>query len=102
MGERFKDRSYGNRGMPFENFLRFANDRYKFKRLAVISKQATEFKPIRDWSGKIVNVKVEEKAPMQMPMELDEEMCSVLDYFEIFLERMNLCRRAAEKLGLKK
>jgi hypothetical protein len=24
-----------------------------------------------------------------------------MDYFEIFLERMNLCRRAAEKLGLR-
>ena len=33
--------------------------------------------------------------------ELDEEMCSVLDYFEIFLDRMLMCRRAAEKLELK-
>ena len=32
-------------------------------------------------------------------IELDNEICSVLDYFEIFLERMLMCRRAAEKLG---
>lgn len=29
----------------------------------------------------------------------DDEICSVLDYFEIFLERMLMCRRAAEMLG---
>lgn len=27
-------------------------------------------------------------------------MCSVMDYFEIFLDRMILCRKAAEKLGV--
>ncbi|MBP3428996.1 MAG: HD domain-containing protein [Clostridia bacterium] len=32
-------------------------------------------------------------------IELDDEICSVLDYFEIFLERMLMCRRAAERLG---
>ena len=32
-------------------------------------------------------------------IELDDAMCSVLDYFEIFLERMVMCRRAAEMLG---
>ena len=26
---------------------------------------------------------------------------AVMDYFEIFLERMILCRKAAEKLGMK-
>ena len=34
-------------------------------------------------------------------LELDDEMCTVMDYFEIFLTRMLLCRRAAEFLGLK-
>lgn len=27
-------------------------------------------------------------------------MSAVMDYFEIFLDRMLLCRKAAEKLGL--
>ena len=35
-----------------------------------------------------------------LDIQLDDEICSVLDYFEIFLERMVLCRKAAEKLGL--
>ena len=34
-----------------------------------------------------------------MDVELDEAWCSVLDYFEIFTERMIMCRRAAAKLG---
>lgn len=34
-------------------------------------------------------------------LTVDTEHSSIMDYFEIFLERMNLCRRAAEKLGLK-
>ena len=42
-----------------------------------------------------------EKKIIQMDMTLDEGMCTVLDYFEIFLDRMVMCRRAAEKLGCK-
>ena len=34
-----------------------------------------------------------------MTLELDDSMCSVMDYFEIFLNRMIMCRRAAEVLG---
>ena len=41
-----------------------------------------------------------EKKVIQMELELDDEICTVMDYFEIFLERMVLCRKAAEKLGL--
>jgi len=36
---------------------------------------------------------------IQLDIELDDEICSVMDYFEIFLERMLMCRRAAELLG---
>ena len=34
-----------------------------------------------------------------LDIQLDDSICSVLDYFEIFLERMLMCRRAAEMLG---
>ena len=54
--------SYANRGEDFETFIRFANDLYKMRKVAVISKQATEFIPIRDRRGKICGAKVEEKA----------------------------------------
>ena len=36
---------------------------------------------------------------IQMNLELDESMCSVMDYFEIFLQRMLMCKRACEVLG---
>ena len=42
-----------------------------------------------------------EKNTIQMNLELDDAMCTVMDYFEIFLERMMMCRRAAEVLGCK-
>ena len=34
-------------------------------------------------------------------LTIDTSICAVMDYFEIFLTRMLLCRRAAEFLGLK-
>ncbi len=42
-----------------------------------------------------------DKKIIQMNMELDDSMCSVMDYFEIFLERMMMCRKAADVLGCK-
>lgn len=35
-----------------------------------------------------------------LDMTIDTQYCSVMDYFEIFLGRMLLCRRAAEFFGL--
>ena len=35
-----------------------------------------------------------------LSLGINTEFCAVMDYFEIFLERMLLCRRAAEFLGL--
>jgi len=40
-----------------------------------------------------------EKKEITLDIQLDDTLCSVLDYFEIFLDRMLMCRRAAEKLG---
>lgn len=42
----------------------------------------------------------EEKNAFVLDMTIENEYCSVMDYFEIFLERMVLCRKAAEKLGV--
>lgn len=40
-----------------------------------------------------------DKKEIQLDIELDNSICSIMDYFEIFLERMLMCRRAAEVLG---
>ena len=42
-----------------------------------------------------------EKKQITLNIELDEQICSIMDYVEIFLQRMLMCRRAAEILGLK-
>jgi hypothetical protein len=34
-----------------------------------------------------------------LAMEIDTSVCSVMEYFEIFLTKMLMCRRAAEHLG---
>lgn len=43
-------------------------------------------------------VKAENKKRIVVKIKLDKKICSVMDYFEIFLDRMILCRKAAEKL----
>ena len=43
----------------------------------------------------------EGKQVILLEIELDEGICSILDYFEIFLQRMLMCKRAAEMLGMK-
>lgn len=40
------------------------------------------------------------KNVIRLEIELDESICSLMDYFEIFMQRMLMCKRAAEVLGL--
>lgn len=42
----------------------------------------------------------EDKTAVVLDLNIDTAMSPVIDYFEIFMERMLLCRRAAEKLQL--
>ena len=42
-----------------------------------------------------------ENRTLLLRLTIDTAICAVMDYFEIFLTRMMLCRRAAEYLGLK-
>ena len=42
----------------------------------------------------------EEKTIVKLKLTVDTKYGSVMDYFEIFMTRMILCRKAAEKLGL--
>ncbi len=43
----------------------------------------------------------DEKKLFILQLDIDTSYGSVMDYFEIFLDRMILCRKAAEKLGLR-
>ena len=42
----------------------------------------------------------EDRTLVKLKLTVDTHFGSVMDYFEIFMDRMLLCRRAAEKLGL--
>lgn len=41
-----------------------------------------------------------EQSEIRLTLEIDTYYSSIMDYFEIFLTRMSMCRRAAERLGL--
>lgn len=43
----------------------------------------------------------DDKKALLLELELDTEISSVMEYFEIFMERMLLCKRSAEVLGVK-
>ena len=42
----------------------------------------------------------EEKTLIKLKLQIDPKISSVMNYFEIFMERMILCRKAAKTLGL--
>lgn len=53
-----------------------------------------------NYSVKESSVQVVKDSHIELTLKIDTQMCAVMDYFEIFLNRMILCRKAAEKLGL--
>lgn len=42
-----------------------------------------------------------EKKTITLNLQIDEKICSMYDYFDIFLGRMLMCRAASELLGMK-
>ena len=53
-----------------------------------------------NYSVKESDVEVVKGSHIVLKLKIETKMCTVMDYFEIFLNRMILCRKAAEKLGL--
>lgn len=43
----------------------------------------------------------DDRTAITLALSIDTQYCSVMDYFEIFLGRMIMCRKAAEALSLK-
>ena len=55
-----------------------------------------------NYSVRSSNLVIDEaRKNITLVLDVDTEFGSVMDYFEIFLGRMILCRKAAEKLGLR-
>lgn len=54
-----------------------------------------------NYSVKTSSLKInEDRTLVKLKLTVDTKLGSVMDYFEIFMGRMILCRKAAEKLGL--
>ena len=78
-------------------------DKSDVRRTRVRNSDVTSF-DIHDrvnYSVKHSSMRVDkEKRTVTLEIEIDTAISAVMDYFEIFLGRMILCRKAAEKLGL--
>lgn len=78
-------------------------DKSDVRRSRVRNQDATTF-DIHDrvnYSVKKAELKVNEAHTIiKLKLTVDTRFGSVMDYFEIFMNRMLLCRKAAEKLGL--
>ena len=54
-----------------------------------------------NYSVQSADLKIDEYSKhITLILDIDDSFGSVMDFFEIFMERMILCRKAAEKLGL--
>ena len=53
-----------------------------------------------NYSVKKSSVRITEDKKLYLMLEIDTKISTVVNYFEIFLDRMILCRKACEKLGL--
>lgn len=70
-------------------------------RVRDIKDVATDIHDRVNYSVKEAKLKInEEKSEIQLRLGIDTTICPVSEYFEIFLERMLLCRKAANKLNL--
>lgn len=77
-------------------------DKTDVRRTRVRNQETTAF-DIHDrvnFAVKESRIQVEKDQYVELQLSIDPEICAVMDYFEIFLGRMILCRKAAEKLGL--
>lgn len=54
-----------------------------------------------NYSVRESRVSVVKNSHIELDLKIDTEICAVMDYFEIFLNRMVLCRKAAENLDVK-
>ena len=54
-----------------------------------------------NWSVKTSKIEISsDKRTLTLTLTIDTEISSVMDYFEIFLGRMIMCRKAADSIGL--
>ena len=96
------DESTGGAVDPISAAL-IIGDKTDVRRSRVRNQDTTTF-DIHDrvnYSVKKSTLKInEDRTLVKLKLTVDTHFGSVMDYFEIFMQRMILCRKAAEKLGL--
>ncbi len=97
------DESTGNSMDPISAALILA-DKTDVRRNRVRTKDSAKF-DIHDRvnhavTGSILKVSTEEGI-IALNLQIDESICTMYEYFDIFLNRMLMCRGAAEMLGYK-
>ncbi len=97
------DESTGNSMDPISAALILA-DKTDVRRNRVRTKDSAKF-DIHDRvnhavTGSILKVNTEEGI-IALNLQIDESICTMYEYFDIFLNRMLMCRGAAEMLGYK-
>ena len=97
------DESTGGAVDPISAALILA-DKTDVRRNRVRTKEKASFDK-HDWVNyAVTNASVKlnlEKHVISLNLQIDEEICTMYEYFEIFLGRMMMCRQAAEILGAK-
>ncbi len=90
--------TYGNRGMSFESLIEYASRQYRQDGTAIIEKQHTLCKPLRNGTGRIVSAKYEEKATVdfmgrygERPVAFEAKHCSV-DKIDLKRVEQHQCR----------
>ena len=77
-------------------------DKTDVRRNRVRNKDKSSFDKHDRVNYAVTNAKVKvnpQKNLITLNLQIDEEICTMYEYFEIFLRRMLMCRRAAELLG---
>ena len=79
-------------------------DKTDVRRNRVRTKEKASFDKHDRVNSAVTNATVKlnpEKHVITLDLEIDESICTMYEYFEIFLGRMMMCRQAAEMLGAK-
>lgn len=100
----------GNSRVPLAERLTFAPiyqsnlDEFYMIRVGMLMDQMEASEEVRENKTNMTSeeqVKAIVKETRELDLEIDESICTMYEYFEIFLGRMMMCRQAAEMLGAK-
>ena len=91
---------YLNGNRKYINVMSSPNNILGIEYLKALKRQKSHIIPITIKRINSDSVKAVEKTEVKLRLNVDTDYGSVMNYFEIFMNRMIMCRHAAEALGL--